>query len=78
MNNPVFSESMGKGRGQGQGRGQRSNQSRGGRGRMGGSGMGAGGNCICSGCGKTVPHERGTPCISIQCPDCGMNMTRER
>jgi len=61
---------QGPGTGRGLGRG-------GGRGRMGGSGMGSGGYCVCPACGKRVTHNRGVPCYSIKCPDCGANMTRE-
>ena len=61
----------GAGGGRGMGRGQ-------GRGRMGGLGLGAGGNCVCPKCGKTAPHERGTPCTQTKCPGCGAAMTRER
>jgi len=48
-----------------------------GRSKMGGAGLGTGGNCICPGCGKTVPHQRGVPCTSQKCPNCGTNMNRE-
>jgi hypothetical protein len=48
-----------------------------GRGRMGGMGLGAGGACVCSKCGKTVPHERGVPCVQIKCPACGAAMARQ-
>lgn len=47
-----------------------------GRGRMGGSGQGTGGNCVCPSCGKTMPHQRGTPCYRMTCPNCGTTMTR--
>ncbi len=60
----------GPGSGRGQGRG-------GGRGRMGGFGGGTGGNCICPACGTTAPHQRGTPCMQMQCPKCGAAMTRQ-
>ena len=48
----------------------------GGRGRMGGFSAGPGGNCICPNCRKTAPHERGVPCSSLRCPQCGAAMTR--
>jgi len=57
------------GRGMGGGQG-------GGRGRMGGSGMGTGGQCVCPQCGKKVSHRRGSPCMQINCPNCGSKMTR--
>lgn len=53
----------GAGRGQGMGQGR-------------GGGFGAGGECICPSCGKKAPHQRGTPCNEIKCPDCGTLMTR--
>lgn len=39
--------------------------------------MGAGGKCVCPKCGKTVPHQQGTPCLETQCPSCGAKMLRE-
>lgn len=60
----------GQGRGRGRGAGQ-------GRGRMGGLRAGPVGHCICPRCGKTVPHQRGVPCTTVDCPDCGTRMTRE-
>ncbi|MDD3695684.1 MAG: hypothetical protein PHG44_06925 [Lentisphaeria bacterium] len=56
--------------GRGQGAGQ-------GRGSMGGAGRGAGGNCVCSKCGKRLPHQRGQPCYEMKCPNCGNTMLRE-
>ncbi len=56
---------MGRGGGQGRGRGP------------GGMGMGAGGECICPQCGYTQPHQRGVPCLSLQCPKCNINLTRK-
>ena len=53
-------------------------QGGGGRGRMGGFAAGLGGNCICSQCGKVLPHQRATPCSQIKCPNCGVLMTRQR
>jgi len=49
---------------------------RGGRGRMGGFGAGPGGDCVCTSCGNTVPHQRGVPCYQMKCPKCGSPMTR--
>ena len=51
----------------------------GGRGRMGGSRPGAGpaGECVCSKCGATVPHQAGQPCYQMTCPKCGTRMIRK-
>ncbi|MDI3543479.1 MAG: H+/Na+-translocating ferredoxin:NAD+ oxidoreductase subunit [Candidatus Atribacteria bacterium] len=61
---------LGRGAGRGQGRGL---------GRMGGNrpGAGAGGNCVCPNCGTKVSHQRGVPCYSLTCPQCGSKMIRE-
>ncbi len=59
------------GRGGGMGRGQ-------GRGQMGGFAMGPGGQCICTACGATAPHQPGVPCPQQRCPKCGAAMTRAR
>lgn len=67
----------GAGRGQGAG-GGRGMGPGGGRGRMGGFGLGTGGNCVCPACGHKQPHQRGIPCNSLKCPQCGQTMTRER
>lgn len=48
-----------------------------GRGRMGGFGAGPDGKCVCSKCGHTTPHKRGTPCYKMKCPKCGSPMTRK-
>ena len=42
-----------------------------------GPGSGPGGECVCPGCGKVLPHRRGIPCNSVECPDCGVAMTRK-
>ena len=51
-----------KARGDGQGRG--------------GDPQGDGGAdlCVCPECGATAPHEKGTPCAEMECPDCGAAM----
>jgi len=48
----------------------------GGRGRMGGGGPGGPKNCVCPSCEYTQPHVRGTPCMQVKCPKCGMKMVR--
>jgi hypothetical protein len=50
----------------------------GGGGRGSGSGFGPGGYCVCPGCGRKLPHERGVPCFQVKCPSCGMSMTRSQ
>jgi hypothetical protein len=49
-----------------------------GAGRMGGTRPGAGpsGSCVCPNCGASVPHQVGTPCYNLSCPQCGTKMTR--
>jgi hypothetical protein len=61
----------GPGTGGGLGRG-------GGRGRMRGTRAGAGpnGSCVCPNCSTSVPHQVGTPCYSVSCPQCGAKMVR--
>jgi hypothetical protein len=60
------------GRGSGMGRGQGQ-----GKGLMGGPyAAGPGGNCVCTNCGTTVPHNVGQPCNQISCPSCGAKMNR--
>jgi hypothetical protein len=61
---------MGRGAGRGQGRG-------GGMGRLGGRSLGPGGQCVCTACGQTAPHQRGVPCTEQKCPKCGAAMTRQ-
>lgn len=61
----------------GPGRGLRRGMPQGqGRGRMGGMAAGPVGECVCSKCGATVPHQRGVPCTERKCPKCGAMMTR--
>jgi predicted Fe-Mo cluster-binding NifX family protein len=33
--------------------------------------------CICQVCGAKAPHERGIPCLQVNCPECGKPMVRE-
>jgi len=40
-------------------------------------GKGPEGLCVCSNCGYKIKHERGTPCSTIKCPKCKINLTRE-
>ena len=64
----------GTGRGQGFGRGL-SNTGR--LGRNKGGAYGPGGYCICAKCKTKVPHQQGTTCTTIKCPNCGHIMIRE-
>lgn len=48
-----------------------------GRGQKGGQGLGPDGECVCTKCGHTSPHERGVPCFDMKCPKCGIKMTRK-
>jgi len=61
------------------GKGARTGRGMGGAGMRskGGRGSGPGGNCVCPSCGETAPHEMGTPCNTMKCPNCGAVMTRE-
>ena len=49
-----------------------------GKGRMGGTqaGVGLDGNCVCSNCSATSPHEVGTPRYNVSYPKCGTRMVR--
>ncbi len=40
-------------------------------------GKGPGGMCACPKCGYQIPHERGVPCSSLKCPDCGTDLQRK-
>ena len=67
----------GRGIGGGGGRGGGMGSSGGGRGRNKGGGFRAGGFCVCAGCGKKTPHQRGVKCTELKCPECGRTMVRE-
>ena len=56
----------------GQGQGQGKGWVRGDR-----SGAGVGGFCVCPSCKEKVVHQRGVPCTSVNCPKCGVSLTRE-
>ncbi len=61
---PGTGQGLGRGRGTGTGGGRR-------------PGMGPGGNCVCPDCGQKTPHQPGTPCTNIKCPNCDTAMVRE-
>jgi hypothetical protein len=42
-----------------------------------GGGAGPGGTCVCPNCGRETAHQRGTPCTSQKCPNCGQAMVRK-
>jgi len=42
-----------------------------------GEGKGPDGYCVCPKCGYKVPHERGVPCSTLQCPNCDINLKRD-
>jgi H+/Na+-translocating ferredoxin:NAD+ oxidoreductase subunit B len=44
-----------------------------------GRSRGSGGTtiCRCLRCGYSQPHERGIPCTSLSCPNCGKTMVGE-
>jgi predicted DNA-binding protein (UPF0251 family) len=39
-----------------------------------GQGLGGSDTCICPKCKKEIPHQRGTPCIQQECPDCKVTL----
>ena len=41
------------------------------------AGQGPGGYCVCQKCGYKILHQRGTPCSSLKCPNCKVNLKRE-
>lgn len=34
------------------------------------------GDCVCDKCGYRTPHQRGTPCSGIKCPNCDIDLKR--
>ncbi len=62
----------------GGGAGSKGSAGRKGQGRMGGNrpGSGPGGEGVCPQCGAQVPHERGVPCSSVKCPQCGTALVK--
>jgi len=40
-------------------------------------GKGPDGECVCSQCGYTTPHQRGVPCSTLPCPKCEVNLERK-
>lgn len=40
------------------------------------SGQGPGGYCVCEKCGYKTEHQRGTPCSTLKCPNCDLNLQR--
>ncbi len=41
------------------------------------TGRGPDGYCVCPKCGYKIPHERGVPCSTLQCPNCKINLERK-
>ena len=41
------------------------------------AGQGPGGYCVCPKCGYKIPHQRGIPCSTLQCPNCKVNLERK-
>ncbi len=35
------------------------------------------GTCVCQKCGYVIPHKRETPCSSLKCPKCDINLERK-
>ena len=43
----------------------------------GAAGRGPSGYCVCPKCGYKIPHQRGVPCSTLQCPNCKINLQRK-
>jgi len=41
------------------------------------AGRGPDGYCVCSRCSYKIPHQRGVPCSTLQCPNCKINLERK-
>jgi len=41
------------------------------------AGRGPDGYCVCSKCDYKIPHQRGVPCSTLQCPNCKVNLERK-
>jgi len=41
------------------------------------AGKGPSGYCVCEKCGYKILHQRGTPCSTLKCPNCDINLKRE-
>jgi len=41
------------------------------------AGQGPGGYCVCPKCGYKIPHQRGVPCSTLQCPNCKVSLERK-
>ena len=41
-----------------------------------GLGLGSIGSCSCLSCGYKAPHQRGVPCTSLTCSECGASLSR--
>ena len=69
---------MGPPWGSGPGTGRDAGRGSKGMGRMRGTrpGAGSGGDCVCPNCGARMPHQIGTPCYNLSCPECGTKMVR--
>ncbi len=40
-------------------------------------GQGPDGLCVCPQCGYKTPHQTGTPCSTLECPQCHLNLERK-
>ena len=73
----IFGSGNRNGTGKGQGGGGQGLGKGSGRGRNNGSALGTGGSCVCAKCGTKIPHQQGTPCTQLKCPECGNTLVRE-
>lgn len=61
---------------EGKGHGRRGGGYGHGHGRGRGAGVDTHATCLCPGCGATMPHIPGHPCVERLCPSCGARMIR--